>query len=424
MKRIIFIVCFCLLLVSSAFASSLSDNFIEQSVGIISLSVDNAKGFLGLDGKETETTKVSKEVFSALKTKFGIDLEKGIEQIGLFIIPVPSIDGKPSFDPILFITGDFNQDNIVSLVEKMSKSSAKEAPKMGAVKINGKNVSALISTKARLLFYNSNMLLLCSDNAVKMLESNKLSFSKAPVSVNTLMEHSKSFIYLGKEVAGMLKSFGEQKIDGIENIESISGYLKEGSINVEAGLKEVSDAKKLMEGIVKYRQDYIEQQKAIYEEAKKNINTIALENLVEEVGKVYSSAKSIDFANDLNIVQKDNSIVITQPSLGGYEKSLVAISSVGILAAMAIPNFKKARDSAREKACFSNMRVLQGAVEMYNMDNSADMTNLDIQKLIKGGYLKTAPKGPEPECEYYSKGDLSSNDGKIACKKHGVLKGW
>ena len=99
---------------------------------------------------------------------------------------------------------------------------------------------------------------------------------------------------------------------------------------------------------------------------------------------------------------------------------MLAVAGVGVVAAMAIPNFKKARDSARQKACFSNIRVLTGAMEMYNMDHNTMMHTLDIDALVKGGYLKSAPTSPEPDCEYYSEGDLTE-DGVICCKRHGNI---
>ncbi len=39
---------------------------------------------------------------------------------------------------------------------------------------------------------------------------------------------------------------------------------------------------------------------------------------------------------------------------------------------------------ARDKACFSNIRVIQGAVEMYNMDVATMMRTLDMDVLIEG----------------------------------------
>ena len=75
------------------------------------------------------------------------------------------------------------------------------------------------------------------------------------------------------------------------------------------------------------------------------------------------------------------------------------------------------RVSVRDKACFSNQRVIQGAVEMYNMDSEVKMDNLDINLLIKGKYLMQ-PTKPESSCEYSNIGDLS-DDGFVFCKYHG-----
>ena len=75
---------------------------------------------------------------------------------------------------------------------------------------------------------------------------------------------------------------------------------------------------------------------------------------------------------------------------------------------------------SKQKACFSNLRVIQGAVEMYNMDHSTMMTSLNLDKLIDGNYIKSIDK-PCSECSYYNKGDLS-NDGVVACSLHGDIE--
>ena len=103
---------------------------------------------------------------------------------------------------------------------------------------------------------------------------------------------------------------------------------------------------------------------------------------------------------------------------------VLSIGLVGVLAAMAIPNFKVARASARQKACFSNQRVLQGAVEMYNMDVSPEnmMRKLELSHLVSGNYLKDYPSKPEPQCNYETSGDLTET-GYVYCTFHGDVNG-
>ena len=106
---------------------------------------------------------------------------------------------------------------------------------------------------------------------------------------------------------------------------------------------------------------------------------------------------------------------------------MIVIAIIGILAAMAIPNFKKARASARQKACYSNIRVLQGAIEMYNMDVSTMITTMSDQvqnQLISGKYIKATAPLICPETSkngsYSASGDLTDN-GEIICSWHGGL---
>jgi prepilin-type N-terminal cleavage/methylation domain-containing protein len=102
---------------------------------------------------------------------------------------------------------------------------------------------------------------------------------------------------------------------------------------------------------------------------------------------------------------------------------MIVIAIIGILAAMAIPNFKKAREQAREKACYSNIRVLLGAIEMYNMDHSQMLGTVDQTKLTgAAGYLKAAVACPESGGNYTAAGNLVT-DGVISCSLHGTVDG-
>lgn len=101
---------------------------------------------------------------------------------------------------------------------------------------------------------------------------------------------------------------------------------------------------------------------------------------------------------------------------------MIVIAIIGILAAMAIPNFKKAREQAREKACYSNIRVLLGAIEMYNMDHSVMMNSPEQSKLTgTNGYLKAEVVCPETGGTY--EGSNLSQDGILSCSIHGAVDG-
>jgi len=93
-------------------------------------------------------------------------------------------------------------------------------------------------------------------------------------------------------------------------------------------------------------------------------------------------------------------------------------------AAVLVPNFRKSREQSREKACYANIRVLLGAVEMYNMDNQTMLHMIDdqvIEGLKQSNYLKGAISKPETNCTYLNAGDLTGQ-GRIYCAIHGCVE--
>lgn len=96
-----------------------------------------------------------------------------------------------------------------------------------------------------------------------------------------------------------------------------------------------------------------------------------------------------------------------------------------VLINMSLPNIPQHRTTARQKACFSNQMVIQGAVEMYNMDNTIPLeTALPgeafvkcEENLVKSRYLKNYIELVEPNCSYGFFDILGS--GTVFCKEHG-----
>ena len=49
---------------------------------------------------------------------------------------------------------------------------------------------------------------------------------------------------------------------------------------------------------------------------------------------------------------------------------MIVVAIIGMLAAIAIPNFVKARTTAQKNACINNLRQLDGAVQEFALENN------------------------------------------------------
>ena len=77
---------------------------------------------------------------------------------------------------------------------------------------------------------------------------------------------------------------------------------------------------------------------------------------------------------------------------------MIVVLIIGILLAIALPNFVRAREQSRAKSCSANLKQLVSATQQYAMDNklAASSTSVpDAATLSAGGsYLKTNPACP------------------------------
>ena len=77
---------------------------------------------------------------------------------------------------------------------------------------------------------------------------------------------------------------------------------------------------------------------------------------------------------------------------------MIVVLIIGILLAIAIPNFVQARESARAKACVGNLKQIDSASQQYAMDNklaaSAAITG-GVPTLVTNSYLRSTPSCPE-----------------------------
>lgn len=96
---------------------------------------------------------------------------------------------------------------------------------------------------------------------------------------------------------------------------------------------------------------------------------------------------------------------------------MIVVAIIGIIIAIAVPAFIRARETSRARACQENLSKIDGAVEQYAMENNiANGTSVSLSDLHNTGgtgYLKSEPEcpgggtysssidvGDAPSCDY------------------------
>jgi prepilin-type N-terminal cleavage/methylation domain-containing protein len=91
----------------------------------------------------------------------------------------------------------------------------------------------------------------------------------------------------------------------------------------------------------------------------------------------------------------------THPRRGGFTlvEIMIVVAIIGLLAAMAMPSFVRARENSRQKTCVNSLRQLDGAKDQAALEqglaSGADVSAF-VAAYIKGGVLPVCPSGSSP----------------------------
>ena len=76
---------------------------------------------------------------------------------------------------------------------------------------------------------------------------------------------------------------------------------------------------------------------------------------------------------------------------------MIVVAIIGLLAAIAIPNFVRARTTSQKNACINNLRQLDGAKAQWALENGKQSTDTPVQTDIQP-YLGRGAVGTFPLC--------------------------
>jgi prepilin-type N-terminal cleavage/methylation domain-containing protein len=86
---------------------------------------------------------------------------------------------------------------------------------------------------------------------------------------------------------------------------------------------------------------------------------------------------------------------------------MIVVLIIGILLAIAVPNFVRARESSRARACVSNLKQIDAAKEQWAMDNNkSDGATCAMTDLVPN-YIKSTPSCPAGGT--YTVGNVGTN---------------
>lgn len=97
--------------------------------------------------------------------------------------------------------------------------------------------------------------------------------------------------------------------------------------------------------------------------------------------------------------------------------AMIMVVMIGLLAAMAIPAFQKVRQTSQQKVCFNNERMLEAALDQFQVENGKGPTTWDElvgpQKIVR----------EMPHC--LTGGTYTANreddSYKVKCSQHGSV---
>ena len=83
-----------------------------------------------------------------------------------------------------------------------------------------------------------------------------------------------------------------------------------------------------------------------------------------------------------------------KPAEAGFTliELMVVMLIIGVLMAIAVPNYISAVKASREAVLREDLHVLRNAIDSFTMDKQKAPQSL--QELVEGGYLKTIPVDP------------------------------
>lgn len=98
---------------------------------------------------------------------------------------------------------------------------------------------------------------------------------------------------------------------------------------------------------------------------------------------------------------------------------MIVVAIIGLLAAIAIPNFVKARQTAQANACVNNLRQIDGAIQQWALENNvsagANVVSASLAKYLGRGASGQALNAGTVKCPGGGTYSVTTVNARPAC---------
>ena len=93
---------------------------------------------------------------------------------------------------------------------------------------------------------------------------------------------------------------------------------------------------------------------------------------------------------------------------------MIVVAIIGLLAAIAIPNFIKARTTSQQNACINNLRQIDAATQQWALENNKS-GSASVNNTVLTPYLGRGSAGQWPTCPSGGNYTVTTVNAKPSC---------